>query len=776
MKAIVAAITFKIPELSGPMKAQEIANGIYGLQSMNCEARPVREAMGALAAQLQMYMDQIDPEDMDESMTEEDFMNRGYSKKYSLTAQEVATSLYGLQNMTSSYRDTRTLLAALTPAVKHATTKFTSQSVGTALYGLQSMTASYKEVKEIITALTAQIDMCQDPLNTQSISNALYGLKSMNAETAQVRGLLSVLARKISISNAALSSQAVGNCLYGLQSMGSEALEVRAMLSALVPKIKSCNEPLTAQAVGNALYGLKSMNSNAPEVREVLDALTQQVSRCTQPLSSQAVGNALYGLQSMDSSVPEVKQLLKALTPIISSCADSLNGQAISNSMYGLKSMSCSDGIEIRQLVKTLAELIRKSGQSGVPMMSKALGSALYGLKGMDSHYNEVIDLLEAITPSVTAITEPMDGQALGNALYGMQRMGTHSAAVRNILKALGAYIQGNAVGTMSSQEISNALYGLRSMESCDETSVFISTLAHKILDCTETFSSLGLAECFFGLQNMTPSENMNALLSALVTKIENCLDPIQPAHIAMMCYGLQSLNEKDAPVVRDILQRLLSHLQTSKLPLEALHCANIIYGLQNFPSSGLPLLQVVVLRCNAYLETRFGSNEDPVTYEESVQLVALIQSLRQASAKFKDAVPESDFVSLRALEDKIASIVPNFSFPTSPVTASEDQVHNALLEGLSNALGTRVQLTRNENLHHFESDIVLRMIGSPTIVNVEVDGIVHEHPTKRRFCQLRDDYLRSQNVHVIRVNTADRAKLAISMQSVIGDVNKLFK
>jgi very-short-patch-repair endonuclease len=60
-----------------------------------------------------------------------------------------------------------------------------------------------------------------------------------------------------------------------------------------------------------------------------------------------------------------------------------------------------------------------------------------------------------------------------------------------------------------------------------------------------------------------------------------------------------------------------------------------------------------------------------------------------------------------------------------------------------------------------FESDLVLRVpiadeiCSSNLIVNIEVDGIHHRREKKKRFCMLRDKYLRSQGVVIDRIEAS---------------------
>jgi hypothetical protein len=69
------------------------------------------------------------------------------------------------------------------------------------------------------------------------------------------------------------------------------------------------------------------------------------------------------------------------------------------------------------------------------------------------------------------------------------------------------------------------------------------------------------------------------------------------------------------------------------------------------------------------------------------------------------------------------------------------------------------VLVSANEHLFDlFESDVVVRIPrdgGDCLIVNIEVDGVHHLREKKKRFCMLRDEYLKSKGVVVMRVTVS---------------------
>ena len=69
------------------------------------------------------------------------------------------------------------------------------------------------------------------------------------------------------------------------------------------------------------------------------------------------------------------------------------------------------------------------------------------------------------------------------------------------------------------------------------------------------------------------------------------------------------------------------------------------------------------------------------------------------------------------------------------------------------------IALTSNECLFNlFEADIILRVLSASEgslVINIEVDGLHHLREKKKRFCALRDEYLKSRGVVVYRITAS---------------------
>jgi hypothetical protein len=95
------------------------------------------------------------------------------------------------------------------------------------------------------------------------------------------------------------------------------------------------------------------------------------------------------------------------------------------------------------------------------------------------------------------------------------------------------------------------------------------------------------------------------------------------------------------------------------------------------------------------------------------------------------------------ALSDDMSGLLGQYGYQSEAKIA--DCVESFLLRHHLEA-----QLSRNETLHGFEADIVVRLKeggagGLVRLVNIEVDGPMHQFPKKKLFTERRDGFLIGQ-------------------------------
>jgi hypothetical protein len=440
------------------------------------------------------------------------------------------------------------------------------------------------------------------------------------------------------------------------------------------------------------------MSSDCPEVRKVLSALAPKIRDCKRHLKAQHVGNALYGLKNMNSGCSEVRAVLSALTEKIHDCKIDLTAQNIGNALYGLQGMS-SDSLEVRAILSALAIKIRSCKED---FNEQEVANALYGLQNMSSNCSEVRDVLSALVMKVYECKDDMNDQAVGNALYGLRSMSSDCSEVRTVLSALAMKIR-NCKGNLSAQAVGNALYGLQAMNS----------------DCSE----------------------VQDLLSALAIQIHKCKEELTVQQVSNSFYGLQGIISVGA--ISDFVSVVsFLHRQVS--------------------------LIVESLRSNDL--SRKGS---PGYKIGTTELVTLCQSLTLFLPEifeyhdvkaFKDLDKLNNLISaeLRSRRGDGDRYYQSLGFQSNP----EMRMHEIAMKVLQD---TVIKADKNIQLFDlFESDIVLcipsdggdKKLGNEIIINIEVDGVHHNHEKKKLFCERKDKYLKTKGVYISRIDVSTIVKM----------------
>eukprot|EP01041_Mallomonas_annulata_P035504 gene35504-58471_t len=111
----------------------------------------------------------------------------------------------------------------------------------------------------------------------------------------------------------------------------------------------------------------------------------------------------------------------------------------------------------------------------------------------------------------------------------------------------------------------------------------------------------------------------------------------------------------------------------------------------------------------------------------------------------------------LEVARDLLLKLLNERRVEVSNSKSSSSEVERRVADLASQILSSQFQCTVsvNEFLFGFEADVVMRL-DNGTILNLEVDGPKHGHPSKKRFCALRDDLLQEKNVRVVRLSTRD--------------------
>jgi hypothetical protein len=228
-----------------------------------------------------------------------------------------------------------------------------------------------------------------------------------------------------------------------------------------------------------------------------------------------------------------------------------------------------------------------------------------------------------------------------------------------------------------------------------------------------------------YGLQGMSSdSSEVRAMLSALVPKVESCREALDAQHVGNSLYGLQGMGEGDEHTA------LLNYLYDKTTCISGnalLSCKDLVVFGQNLALI-LPKLRVVL--------------KDEYEQWENVNSIIADELLAR-----KD---NSD---------------PFFS-PEDFGSKAEQRVYDIIKMTFDDSIRS---ISSNEYLFNlFESDIVLRVpivndLSSSRlsqreliiIINIEIDGIHHKREKRKRFCMLRDKYLKAKGVVIERIDTS---------------------
>mmetsp|Transcript_25366 Transcript_25366/g.24267 ORF Transcript_25366/g.24267 Transcript_25366/m.24267 type:complete len:247 (-) Transcript_25366:238-978(-) len=210
-------------------------------------------------------------------------------------------------------------------------------------------------------------------------------------------------------------------------------------------------------------------------------------------------------------------------------------------------------------------------------------------------------------------------------------------------------------------------------------------------------------------------------MLSALVPKVESCQEALSAQELGNALYGMQGMMEEDGYLT------LLDFLyeKTKSVVGNALSCEKLVSFAQPLTLI-LPKLRIV--------------SEDRYQKWENI----------------------SSIINNEILERK--NNFDGFSGPGNFRSAPEQRVYDIAQKSFEISF---LSVSSNEHLFNlFESDIVLRVpIGDSLtcfqsndrdlIINIEIDGIHHKQERTKRFCMLRDEYLKSRGVIIERIETS---------------------
>jgi hypothetical protein len=468
----------------------------------------------------------------------------------------------------------------------------------------------------------------------------------------------------------------------------------------------------------------------------------------------------LYGLQSMDRHVDGSLDIIEIMTKIATDTLKKTppDEQEVSMIFLGLQNMT-HETEETRKLLLVMASMLNRCSNK---FTSQAVGNSLYSMRGMESDCAEVRTVLKALVPKITQCITELSPQNLGNALYGLQRTHSDCSEVRAIISALGPRIKECQL-TFTAQEVSNSFLGLQGM-SCEypEVRSVVRALKDRLLTCNENFTAQNIGNILYGLQTMT-SEHPDVwdILSAVVPRIRICQETFTGQTVGNALYGLQGM-KGDSEEARAVLKALVPRVYGCTGIVRVREISNAVYGLQgmiNQLETSLLIDFLIKKMEEAISETEQLTRLPTSELFHLCQMLTLVfsdpaVSTNLAAPKWSSimALANRELIGRRDNEDP-------FFTPGKVRSTNEGRVHSVVKTLLDKS---KILVSFNGYLFGlFETDLVLKIPTGDSVghffLNIEMIGVYHKPQKRERFCAIRDRYLRSRGVIIVR---ADSLKL----------------
>ena len=760
----MTVLTSKIPDATGTLDAAGVGQCLFGLQSMSSSRAEVR----ALLSVLTRHIEQSDS---------------------TLDAQAISNSLYGMQMMSSDYGEVRRLLTVLSSKIEICTVIMSAQEVKNCLFGLKMMKSDHAEVRTLLQVLVPRVLGCEEGFTGMMMSDMLYGLQGMSTQHSESVTLLSSLlegyVEALNLEHQfqplplplPLTALALSRALYGLQRADTSHLIVRQIIELLTGLLTDSPDVLTADNIGMALYGMQHMSSDCVETRNLLSVMQGKIMKCrAHPgsldkkkrkfmkfskkdlprMRSTAITNSLYGLQSMSSTYAEVRQTLFLLTPLLRNCGDEFSSKELSNALYGLQGM----GSEHREVVRILGALQGRVLASKAMLSPNELGRALYGLRSMSCAQREVADIVGCFVSKMQACNEMFTSRSVANALNGLQHMSSDYPSVRDLLSVLAPKIQ-SCTEPFSAEDVCRMLHSLGGM-STDHTEVrtLLLVLVLKIKNCLDPFTAIMASRAINGLQGMSIEYfEVRTLLFALIPKVKNTPDYFTAKDVSTALFGMHQLFGKIES------QSLVDFLFTQVMRLSTLH------GGEEF--NMLDTEDIVQL----HIQISFALLNPTFTYMSTDRYtqwqIVNTQLQRVISHRAEDTHTKRFHLQVDRVKDKETDAVPSVEsrervlsiIQASYNSTSVNILHDTLLLNMFQGdivLQVAVRSKHEGSMRTIEPD-TSALIGENKeqimdfiTINVQIEAehsFKYENP---RYTVLRDNYLKSQGVFVVRIRSTD--------------------
>mgnify|MGYP005993069835 CR=1 FL=1 len=754
------------------LHCKDVGKAMYSLNNMSDDYEEVRQVIHTLTGKLRKQR-----------------LEDGKKYRNSVPDLIIAKALYGLRSMTSDSAEVRGMITELADMLEvEGQGDMNLQSISMAFMGISNLNSKHVEVQALLNVLSQRLVLaCQrETLYSQAVGNILYSL-NVYKETSQfekstsnivvreeeirsrtlilqtiLRNLTAVKARSVY-----LEGLAVRGALRGLGLFPLHMPEVPLLLDVILQKSVRINSHSThgfasrnsatfpphlfhPEHVAGALSSFQNVDSNNPIVKNWLDFLSETliVGVPISPPSVSYIVSAYRGLMNMDSQCASVRNVLKSLYMTINSFSSEKNSAAnvdstawrsidialIINSLQNMKSFHA----EVRNTLQAL--LVKVDVDDTLHFSPNEMSLALYGMRGMSTMHSEVGSTLNLLHNGIINfqegacdISENFTPRSATTSLYGLQNMSSSSVEVKSILKVLERLISG-CEDSFNNNEIGSAYFGLQSMDIYDEEVARILTVINdKLESMEESLNARTISDVLFGLPRCSISAH-----------------PQVSRSIQLICS-------------RDTFPSSTSTHSFDDLEFSLDEVSRAIYGLMCMIRSESTLQHSEISMLEKLLSEAHRNVKLSIAKSDWLTQRGLLSMCRSISLLSHTAVglPPSLDESLRVLVNTIESIEIVSMGDRGAQESSTEKRFAAVAQQLMTVQGKsdlrNISVETSVFIHGFSCDILFKSLSSPNFCcNIELDGPTHKLTRKNLMCELRDSFLKSRGIHVIRIDLSD--------------------
>jgi hypothetical protein len=373
--------------------AQEISMSLYGIQNMSNKYIEVQQILELLHIQLDKSFD-------------------------IMSAQNICNSLYGLQNCFLEYPNANEILNQLLIKVKRDNNKkliITGKFIASSLYGMRNMSSSYEVVRKWLTFLLENTQEYEKwskiriIMHNHELNSAFYGLQNMNNDNEEVNNMLIYLHHKLCDSKIPLNNPVIVSILNGTRSMELLPSTTSTTTCTTTTTIDNNGLIMDRYTVLNELYTtlLSHIKSISKYDNNIYNNTTTNNNNYNQyidinlnnkiKLRAFEISTILKAISNKSLKVDNIKHIITWLRKQIDLCNEQYTDISIMNCFIGLSNLTYNtDIIGINIILNVMNSLCYKLYHTNYYNID------IYGIIILLENYNKIINNITKIISTNT--------------------------------------------------------------------------------------------------------------------------------------------------------------------------------------------------------------------------------------------------------------------------------------------------------------------------------------------------------------------------------------